>query len=524
MSDDIWTRLQTARGNSAEPPPAWRFRFPNTLRTVYQDGKDQRPVFEPALMHFPNAYRAGDPRFPDERLERRWLTARRTALDLVLATVSGSDYADELILRGSVLMSCWYPATAREPGDLDFVVRSDDWEVEDLRTDAFFDEIARAAEQLSADGEGNRDGVRIYASGAFSDDIWTYDRVPGRRLTLPWDAGSGDIPGGWVQLDFVFGEKVHGEIEPAEIALSPGRRAVPLRAASKELSLAWKLVWLLTDMHPQGKDLYDAVLLAEDTPLRYSVLRDAYNEADSYEPDEYIDPEVYRVSRPLALADLTELCVEPGWDHFQGEYPSVEGSADDWKLRLCLALEPTFSLLDGQPASAYELEVAWLAPLIARIAAAAVDHGDELQQLLLRGAVRLPAAVVITRELVGRERMSVSDAVRTVLSTPGRAAAERGRYDQFWALEKAARAYGLELRAPWPEHLADSPVVALVKSAFDRWSADTALEILAPLAADPDPRLSSERALSAVVEKSGRSLARLHCAVQRARTAVMQTH
>jgi hypothetical protein len=116
----------------------------------------------------------------------------------------------------------------------------------------------------------------------------------------------------------------------------------------------------------------------------------------------------------------------------------------------------------------------------------------------------------------------VADAVRAVLTAPGRADAEGGRYDQFWALERAVRAYGLDLRTPWPERLADSPVVAQVKSVFDPFSAQSALEILAPLATDPDPRLSSEKALSAVVAESEGRLDRLHCAVQRARTAVMQ--
>ena len=36
-----------------------------------------------------------------------------------------------------------------------------------------------------------------------------------------------------------------------------------LRTATRELSVAWKLLWLETDSNPQAKDLYDAVLLAE---------------------------------------------------------------------------------------------------------------------------------------------------------------------------------------------------------------------------------------------------------------------
>src|SRR6185503_14258157 len=94
---------------------------------------------------------------------------------------------------------------------------------------------------------------------AVSDDIWTYDRVPGRRLLLPWKA---DDLSGWVQLDFVFHEHLPVAPEPAAVPAA-GRPSALLLAATPELSLAWKIMWLVTDAHPQGKDLYDAVLPAE---------------------------------------------------------------------------------------------------------------------------------------------------------------------------------------------------------------------------------------------------------------------
>ncbi|HET9168619.1 MAG TPA: nucleotidyl transferase AbiEii/AbiGii toxin family protein [Actinospica sp.] len=499
--DEIWTRLGEVRGGAAKQtlPKGWQLRFPNTLRTVYEDGQDQQPVFEPALLHFPNAYRAGDPRFPDPELAHRWLAARRKALGLVLAAVSASGYADDLMLRGSVLMSSWYPEAAREPGDLDFVVLADTWKMPDPRTFALFEALARTAEQLSAED----DTVRVDASGAVGDEIWTYDRVPGRRLMLPWHTVHADLPGGWIQLDFVFGEKIHLEPERAEIA------GAQLLVASKELSLAWKLVWLLTDMHPQGKDLYDAVLLAQDVPLRYSVARDAICEADPY-----------YAARPLVFAELTELDVEAGWDHFQREYPAVEGSADDWKLKLCTALEPTFTRLDGRAASPYELEAAWLAPLIAQIAAETDDRGGRLQQVLVDRHLKLSTAIVVTRELVGRDEMTAADAVRTVLSVPARAAAGQ-QSDRYWPMERAARAYGVELRAPWPKHLADAPVVAVVRAEFHDFMVSDALEILAPLATDPDPRFADGAVLAEVVRASKGDLTLLHCAVQRARTAAL---
>lgn len=54
--------------------------------------------------------------------------------------------------------------------------------------------------------------------------------------------------------------------------------------ASDEESLAWKLLWLYSDIHPQGKDLYDAVLLAERTALQTSLLKTVLQDADSWVP------------------------------------------------------------------------------------------------------------------------------------------------------------------------------------------------------------------------------------------------
>ncbi|HTJ66365.1 MAG TPA: nucleotidyl transferase AbiEii/AbiGii toxin family protein [Actinospica sp.] len=494
-NDEMWEWLRgKARGET-----------PKTLRTVYEDGTDQLPIFEPALVHFPNAYRAADPRFEDDQLTQRWLRARREALDLALAAVSGNEYAEHLMLRGSVLMNGWYPAAAREPGDLDFVVLAQDWGVTDNRTGMLFKQLARDAENLSTATD-----VHINASGAVKDDIWTYDRVPGRRLMLPWQADG--LPGGWVQLDFVFGEKIHLEPERTEIALSPGRDRVPLRTASKELSLAWKIVWLLTDAHPQGKDLYDAVLLAEDTPLSYHVLRAALTETD----------ERFR-GFVITVSELADLDIDDGWDHFRREYPSIEGSAEDWLQRLCTALKPTFTLLDGKPATPYELEAAWLSPLVAQFAELTDDRGDELQRTLLRRKTPLPMAVLFTRELVGRERMSVAEAIRAVLTTPGRAD-EKTSYAEYWALERATRAYGVEIHKAWPDHLADAPILAQVNAAYPNNSTyDVALKILAPLATDPDPRLSDERVLSAVIKQSKGRLPLLHYAIQSARAAAAGT-
>ncbi|MEV8100358.1 nucleotidyl transferase AbiEii/AbiGii toxin family protein [Kitasatospora sp. NPDC085879] len=297
--------------------------LPRSIRPVAGEGVVQRPVFDPSLLGYVKAMRAGDPEFSDPAAGARWYAARREALDTVLAAVAASPWADHLVLRGSVLLTAWYGAAAREPGDLDFVVTPADWELEDPRTDGLLTGLAAAAESLSG-------GVRLHADRAVHDEIWTYDRVPGRRLVLPWTADG--LPEGTVQLDFVFTEPL-----PAE----PVRTAVPrlagtgapaeLRTADRELSLAWKIVWLVTDGFAQGKDLYDAVLLAESVPLRYELLRDVFLSTG----DEWWG------TRAVVAEDIAEPleCVE--WDEFRKEHPQV-GTAEEYAARLLAALAPTF--------------------------------------------------------------------------------------------------------------------------------------------------------------------------------------
>lgn len=51
------------------------------------------------------------------------MNPHRSAIDHILTLVGGSPLADVLVLRGSVTMLAWAGPLAREPGDLDWVVR-----------------------------------------------------------------------------------------------------------------------------------------------------------------------------------------------------------------------------------------------------------------------------------------------------------------------------------------------------------------------------------------------------------------
>ncbi|MFJ2954337.1 nucleotidyl transferase AbiEii/AbiGii toxin family protein [Streptomyces sp. NPDC087270] len=418
---DPWESLgiretEMARGRPTEAARD-RLDLPLTLRLVDDEHAVQQPVFDPALKQHTRAYRASDPEFADPAARAAWLAARRTAMDLVLAAIAGSPWRDHLVLRGSVLLSRWFGEAAREPGDLDFVVTPARWRIEEERTGAMLHDIARAAEDVAehaADHGPDRAAdrtapsgavsttaphtIRFHASDAVSEDIWTYDRVPGRRLVLPWTSGT--TPGGIVQLDFVFNESL--PVPPEEVTIG----GACLLGATPELSLAWKLVWLVDDMHPQGKDLYDAVLLAEHCTVDYETLAAVFIAADPA-----------NVAHPLR-PDITDELPPPAheWQHFADEYPHLAGDPAELADRLRAALAPAFRTADGDPRT---LRHRWSADWLATCRASLAAGG--LPGLLTDLAERRTTAVVaaaVTRELLGPHQCDAATALDQVLAHP----------------------------------------------------------------------------------------------------------
>ncbi|MEV7506413.1 nucleotidyl transferase AbiEii/AbiGii toxin family protein [Streptomyces sp. NPDC090085] len=293
--------------------------LPRTSVAGLGEGTARDRVFDPALKHFGYGYRIADT-VVDPALRTAWRAARRTALDVVARGVARSGWADSLVLRGSMLMAGWFGEAAREPHDLDFVVVPQDWGIGEPRTERLLRAVAEAAERAAAD-EG---GLAMPADGAVAEDIWTYERVPGRRLVLPWSAPG--LPGGQVQLDFVFNEALPVAPEPAEVA------GVLLPAATRELSLAWKLMWLAGDMYPQGKDLYDAVLLAEACDLPYALLEEVFRLSGEWEVRDLVPPAPDTFGR----FDGTD------WTGFAQEYPGIDCSGRRYEDRMLTLLEKTF--------------------------------------------------------------------------------------------------------------------------------------------------------------------------------------
>jgi len=334
--NDPWARYRfPGSPDSGEETPAQRDRryreLPRTVLPSQDPGIRQGLAFDPALKHFTTAFRVAEPTFDDPAAAAPWHAARRAALDTVLAGVVEGGYRDALVLRGSALLAGWFGAAAREPGDLDFVVVPADWRIEEERTDRMLAGIASAAARV---GARLPEGPSIHAAEARSEFIWTYERVPGRRMVLPWSAPG--VPGGSVQLDFVFGEQLPDPPRPARVALSgaPGLPGTELLAASPELSLAWKLVWLGTDLHPEGKDLYDAVLLAERFPLRYELLQQVFW---------LLEETPGGSTLTLTLEDLEEAVGAYGWHHFAEEYPQLaQPEQRHFGERLLAAVRPVF--------------------------------------------------------------------------------------------------------------------------------------------------------------------------------------
>lgn len=275
------------------------------------------PVFDPALKQFSNGFREGIPIFAKPEDSTTWHDARHRVIQHVLRTVADSPLRDHLILRGSIMMKHWFGEQARRPNDVD-------WLVHPTQIGHQAQTIVREFVELISIAPST-DEITLNVRQTRVDDIWTYDRAPGKRVLIPWQLPR--LPRGFLQLDFVFEEELW---KPEQsVSMHSFSKGLSLLAAGMEQSLAWKILWLSTDMYPQGKDLYDAVLLAESVSVEHELLVTAWTD-----------------NGRLELRDFSEDApmhwpIED-WDDFTSEYPHVMGSIDQWKQRLCTALRPAF--------------------------------------------------------------------------------------------------------------------------------------------------------------------------------------
>jgi Nucleotidyl transferase AbiEii toxin, Type IV TA system len=291
--------------------------YPNTFSPVQDDARAiQKQAYDPALQQFPRAFRLVEPVFSDATLQSHWRTAQRQALEHILRLVGTSSWRENLVLRGSMLLKAWLGDRAREPADIDRVFRPQHVRSSDATSRKFFAEVTELVSLSPHAGE-----LGFLPDEIALDDIWTYDRVPGQRIVFPWRVEG--LPPGRVQMDVVFGEELPEP--PGEIKIPVASGQSPLVwAVSKELSLAWKILWLETDMNPQGKDLYDAVMLAEQISLPQDLLSKVLR---------------YVQDGQRGFTWESPLRWNFDWSNFLLEYPQIHGTARDWQERLATALK-----------------------------------------------------------------------------------------------------------------------------------------------------------------------------------------
>ncbi|MGC3970387.1 MAG: nucleotidyl transferase AbiEii/AbiGii toxin family protein [Pirellulales bacterium] len=296
---------------SSDDRPEW---FPQGLRLLKTFRDDQRHLFDPSLKHFPRAFRSRDPVTANRAEAERRYTARSFILDELVASGCEGTAASHLVLRGSVVMEQWFPEQSRSAHDVDWVVIPQSLGIDDQRSRKLLEHYE---ENLRARAAVWDEPLLL---GVAWDDIWTYDRAPGKRLTVAWKLGA--LPAGTAQADFVFAE----ELPERPISLRYGTidgRTFDVRTVTHALSLRWKLEWLNSDGYPQGKDLYDAVLLAESPRL-------------TKDDRQRILQSVFR-TRPLNQAFQVPSW-STDWQQFQEEYPHIEGGEATWLRRFADAM------------------------------------------------------------------------------------------------------------------------------------------------------------------------------------------
>jgi hypothetical protein len=282
------------------------------LSTINGQDAIQDKTFDPALLHFSRAFRLGAPSTQLTNAKRQeWFSLQEKFTNIVLQGLVASPLGASLVLRGSWLLRMWFGLEARVPNDLDFVALDGQTPESTVAT---IEEILRTNDACVA-APFIVDSIRV-------SDIWTYERALGRRVVIPWATddlnglnGVNGVNGlnGAVQIDVTFNEEVPGVVERFS-------NESDLFVVNQEVSLAWKLKWLLSDMHPQGKDLFDAVLLSRNVHLSADTetwLRNSFI-------DEFRLPSGEVQTFPAYSGELDDFSVVASeWQWFAREYPEL---------------------------------------------------------------------------------------------------------------------------------------------------------------------------------------------------------
>ncbi|WP_170113291.1 nucleotidyl transferase AbiEii/AbiGii toxin family protein [Ahniella affigens] len=265
--------LSRQQANFDEPPQHEPSAL--TYAETLAPAQKRATVYDPALQHFPRGLTLEPPTFADSEEQAAWQRQQQDAMNLVLRAIALSAAADHLVLRGSALMLAWYGDAARPPKDLDFVVVPKTMARVSDEAEALIETIITAViETAQSTGWFAADQIT-------RDTIWTYCRVDGLRLTFFWKRDP--LPWGSVQVDLTFGEHLPRAPVPTRITMPNDPNPYTMLTADRPMALAWKLYWLGSDMHQRAKDVYDAMLLAEDGACDIDTIR-AVSAANDFEP------------------------------------------------------------------------------------------------------------------------------------------------------------------------------------------------------------------------------------------------
>jgi hypothetical protein len=245
-------------------------------------------VFDPALKHYPRAF----VQLPEH-------SPRDATLEACVQGLARARIREHVVLRGSITLARWFGDLARSPHDIDLIVRDPAIAPE---SDAAKELLADLRDAVCAGLHDAR--LQVLNDEITVDKIWTYERAEGRRLSIPFGARDRELDA--IQVDIVFRAPLHDAAVFEQLEEDSAVRC-GVWMASKAESLAWKLLWLTTDVYPQAKDLYDALLLAEATELPQSIL-DAVLEDG-------------KVAMPDALDRLS--VDEKSWTEFAKAMPKV---------------------------------------------------------------------------------------------------------------------------------------------------------------------------------------------------------
>jgi hypothetical protein len=292
---------------------------PTGLPAGYCRDLSRPDVFDPALKHYRHAFVKGPSQQPHAtRAEQSRL------LRGCLHALARSPERDAFVLRGSMALESWFGERARYAHDIDLVVRDPTVTPDSPAAVELLEALMRSmrAAMVACDASVIDEAIAL-------DSIWTYERAEGRRLTFPWrfDASRSDV----VQIDVVFREPLQDPPILEAMVLDADNRACRDRTAwlwlaTRAESLAWKLLWLETDMHPQPKDLYDALLLAEHVTLPVDLVHRVYAGKG----------ETWKHGACARLDLITAL----EWDAFEVQHPElIRADTRRWVERLATAVQ-----------------------------------------------------------------------------------------------------------------------------------------------------------------------------------------